>query len=201
MHMSDKNQSKKPCVFIDRDGVITLDVGYCNHPDRLELLPGAAEAIRRINDAGMLAIVTTNQAGVARGIFTEDVLKLIHERMYEMLAEGGARVDALYYAPFHKSAADPKYRDDPHQMRKPGLGMIRKACDEFPIDMKRAWMIGDKPADIEFAHNAGIPGIMVKTGYGLGEIEYKRHEWKVEPTVIVEDIRSAVDWILKQNKK
>ncbi|MEN6626776.1 MAG: HAD family hydrolase [Candidatus Sumerlaeia bacterium] len=188
----------KPCVFIDRDGVITVDVGYCNHPDRLELLPGAAEAIRRINQAGMLAIVMTNQSGVARGIFTEDVLALIHQRMHELLAEGGARVDALYYAPFHKTAADPRYRDDPDQMRKPGIGMIRKACSDFPIDMARAWMIGDKPGDIEFARNAGIPGVMVKTGYGLGEIQFKRDEWKVQPTVIVENIGEAVDWILKQ---
>ncbi len=185
------------CVFLDRDGVIMREVGYCDHSDRVELLAGAGAALARLNAAGLLAIVVTNQSGVARGMFDEAMLGPIHERLAELLAGEGGRIDAIYYAPQHRSSADPRYRDDPEQMRKPGVGMIRRAQADFAIDMTRAWVIGDKPADIELAANAGVPGILVRTGYGQGEIE-RRHLWKVEPAAIAADIGEAVDWILSR---
>jgi D-glycero-D-manno-heptose 1,7-bisphosphate phosphatase len=199
-HPLDPNRPR-PCVFVDRDGVITKDVGYCNHPDRLELLAGSAAALRRLNRYGILAIGVSNQSGVARKIFSEEVLELIHERMRELLALRNARLDALYYAPQHPRAKDPRYRDDPDQMRKPGIGMIRRACAEWPIDMERSYMVGDKPTDIEFGHNAGLTTIMVKTGYGLGEIQFNRHQWIKEPHMILDNLQDAVAWAIKDLRR
>ena len=207
--MSDPSQSEttvagaghcaaRACVFLDRDGTINKDAGYINHPDRLELIPEAAPAIRRLNQAGILAIVISNQAGVARGIFSEEVLWETHGRLARLLAEAGARLDAAYYAPYHPDAKEPRYRDDPDGLRKPGVGMARKAQGEWPIDMSRAFMVGDKPADIGFAHGIGIPGVLVKTGYGLGEVTYRRAQWTEQPDHIAEHLGEAVDWILSR---
>lgn len=193
--------SLRPCVFLDRDGAVTREAGYVNHPDRLELLPGAAGAIRRLNQAGVLAIIVTNQSGLARGYFSEEVLGAVHRRLGDLLARRGARLDAIYCAPQHPSAADPRWREDPEQMRKPGLGMIRRAQAEFPIDMTRAWVVGDKYNDIAFAHRAGLPGVLVKTGYGLGEYEFQRGGWPRPPEHVAEDLAAAVRWILAELKR
>jgi D-glycero-D-manno-heptose 1,7-bisphosphate phosphatase len=190
--------SLKPCVFLDRDGTINRESGYLNHPERLELLPGAAEAIRRLNVAGVQTVLVSNQAGLARGYFSEEVLRETFARLERLLAHSGAHLDRIYYAPFHPSSKDPRWRDDPDQMRKPGLGMIRKAQSELPIDMTRSWMVGDRYSDVVFAHRATLPCILVKTGYGLGEITYQREKWAEEPDHITEDLGEAVDWILKQ---
>ena len=187
--------SPKPCVFLDRDGTISEEMGYINHPDRIHLLPGAASAIRRLNEADILAIVVTNQSGVARGYFSIEVLEETMDRLCRLLAAEGARLDAIYHAPYHPSSADPRWRDDPDQMRKPGLGMLHKAQSEFSIDMQRAWVVGDSLRDVALAHRAGIPGILVKTGYGLGEYTYKREEWTDPPDRIAEALPDAVDWI------
>lgn len=186
----------RPCVFLDRDGTLTREAGYINHPDRLELLPGAAEALRRLNTAGVLAVLVTNQAGLARGYFTEEVLKATFDRLEALLAEHGAHLDAVYHAPYHPASTDPRWREDPDEMRKPGIGMIRLAQRELPIDMSRAYVIGDRIKDVEFAHNAGLPGLFVKTGYGLGEFTYQRAHWSTEPEGIFEDAVAAIDWVL-----
>lgn len=191
----------RPCVFLDRDGTINKEAGYINHPERFELLPGVAPAIRRLNEAGILTIVVTNQAGVARGYFTLDVLDATLARMKMLLAKRNAHLDAVYYAPYHASSADPRWREDPEQMRKPGLGMIRRAQREFAIDMARSYMVGDRHNDIVFAHKAGLTGIYVKTGYGLGEYTYQRHEWTEQPDHLAENLGGAVRWILADLKK
>jgi len=194
-------ETLRPCVFLDRDGTVTREAGYINHPDRIELLPGAAAAIKRLNKAGILAILTTNQAGLARGYFDEAVMKAVFDRLNELLAKQGARLDAIYCSPHHPSAKDERWRDDPDQMRKPGIGMIRQACREHPIDMARSYVVGDKHIDVIFASRAGIPGVMVMSGYGLGEYTYKRDTWTEQPAAIADDINGAVHWILKDMKE
>ena len=196
-----KTAAPRPCVFLDRDGTVTREAGYINHPDRLALEPGAGAAIRRLNRAGVLAVLVTNQAGLARGYFSEAVLLATLERLRQLLAARGARLDAIYYAPYHPSAADPHWRDDPGELRKPGLGMIRKARAALPIDMARAYVVGDRHSDVTFAHKAGLPGIFVKTGYGLGEYTYQRAAWAEQPDCIAEDLRGAVAWILGDLRK
>jgi len=185
----------RPCVFLDRDGTVSREAGYINHPERIELLPGSATAIRQLNESGVLAVLTTNQAGVGRGDFTEEILHRIHERLQEQLAMKRARLDAVYYAPTHPDSKIERYRKQDN-MRKPGTGMIEKACREFAVDLSRSYVVGDKSTDIEFARNAGVKGVFVLSGYGLGEYEHQRHEWKVEPDHVAEDLREAVSWIL-----
>jgi D-glycero-D-manno-heptose 1,7-bisphosphate phosphatase len=199
-----RNGARSPgraCVFLDRDGTVSRESGYVNHPDRIELLPGAAGAVKNLNKKGVLAILTTNQAGVGHGYFTEAVLRQIHRRLMELLAEKGAKLDAIYYAPTHPRASVEKYRSDNDEMRKPGIGMIKKACEKFRIDLSRSYVVGDKISDVEMAHRAGIKGVFVLSGYGLGEYRYKRKEWKVKPDHIAEDLKAAVEWILKDMQK
>jgi len=189
-------RSLKPCVFLDRDGTINREAGYINHPDRLELVDGAAEAICRLNNADYLAVVVSNQAGVARGYFTEEVLNQTTEHMLRLLRKQSAHLDGIYYALTHPSSNLEAYRDDPDQLRKPGPGMIRRAQAELPIDISRSWMIGDRHQDIVFAHKAGIPGLLVQTGYGLGEYVHQRDTWTEEPDKVLRHVGEAVDYIL-----
>jgi len=192
--------SPLPCVFLDRDGTVCKESGYINHPERMELLPGAAGAIRRLNQHGALVIVVTNQAGVARGYFTEEVLAKIHGRMEDLLAKCAAKLDAIYYAPNHRDAKIERYKFE-DDLRKPGIGMIHKACEKFPIELSRSYVVGDKNTDVEMAHRAGLKGVFVLTGYGLGEYEFQRDTWKTQPDHIAKDLREAVNWILKDLKK
>ncbi|MBI3735252.1 HAD family hydrolase [Candidatus Sumerlaeota bacterium] len=191
-----KAEALVPCVFLDRDGTVTKEAGYVNHPDRIELIPGSAKAVAELNKAGVLAVVTTNQAGVARGYFTEAVLKLIHKRMEDLLRKEGAKLDAIYYCPHHRDSKFAHYRND-NGNRKPGIGMIHQACRAFPIDLRHSYVIGDKISDIEMARRAGVKGIFVLSGYGLGEFTYQRKDWKCQPDHVAEDLRAAVKWILK----
>ena len=170
-------------VFLDRDGTVTEEVGYVNHPSRLALIPGAAEGIRALNQAGIPVILATNQAGVARGYFTEDLVKEVLTRLQELLAAQGARLDALYYCPHHPSVGPAPYRRD-CDCRKPKPGMLLKGAAEFSLDLSCCVVVGDKISDVEFAHGAGARGVMVLTGYGLGEYTYQRRAWKDQPDFI-----------------
>src|SRR5690554_6765538 len=129
-HSPNQPGDLKPAVFIDRDGTMTVEGGYINHPSRLELMPRTASAIKLCNDNDLLAIVATNQAGVARGYFTEDLIHVVHARLGEMLAEKGAKLDAIYYCPHHPREGKPPYRAE-CDCRKPGPGMIEQACREM----------------------------------------------------------------------
>lgn len=183
-------------MFLDRDGTVSKEGGYINHPERIDLIAGSGPAIRRLNERGVLTVLTTNQAGVGRGYLTEPVLKRIHSRLEEQLAERNAHLNRVYYCPSHPDASVARFRKrDPD--RKPGIGMIEKACRALPVDLSLSYTVGDKITDIEFAHNAGIQGVFVLSGYGLGEYEYQRKNWKVKPDHIAVDLKAAVAWILK----
>ncbi|MCS6884768.1 MAG: HAD family hydrolase [Acidobacteriota bacterium] len=182
-------------VFMDRDGTISEEVGYVNHPSRYKLFPTTAAAIKRINEAGLKAIIVTNQAGVARGYFSEELVLEIHQMLIRDLASVGARLDAIYYCPHHPTIGQPPYRVDCN-CRKPKPGMLERAAIEHDIDLARSFMIGDRISDIELIKHVGGRGIMVMTGYGLGEYEYQRHNWKVMPDKVVPDLPAAVDWII-----
>jgi D-glycero-D-manno-heptose 1,7-bisphosphate phosphatase len=185
----------KPALFIDRDGTISEEIGYVNHASRYRVYPYSAAAIRRLNEAGWLAILVTNQAGVARGYFTEDLIRQVHTVLTDELERGGARLDAIYYCPHHPSAGEPPYRAD-CDCRKPRPGLITRAAQEFDIDLSRSWMVGDRHSDIQLAHNAGLRGAFVLSGYGRGEWEYQRHKWKAQPDLIAEDLPEVVNKVL-----
>ena len=181
-------------VFIDRDGTISEEVGYVNHISRFRLFPYAAQAIQLLNQRGWLAIVITNQAGVARGYFDEDLVQEIHRRMNADLQSKGARLDQIYYCAHHPSSGEPPYRVW-CDCRKPQPGLINKAAEEFSINLAQSWMIGDRYSDIELARNAGVKSGFVLTGYGRGAWEHQHRNWEHQPDLIAENLLIAIQKI------
>ena len=187
--------TSRPAVFIDRDGTLTEEVGYVNHPSRLKLLPRSAEAIRRLNAAGVAAVVVTNQAGIARGYFSEDVLHEVHDALGSQLARAGARLDGLYTCVHHPGEGQPPYRAQ-CECRKPRPGLLLRAARELGLDLGRSTMIGDKASDLVPGRAVGTATVLVLTGYGLGEWEYRRERFESEPDHIASDLLDAVEWAL-----
>ena len=186
---------KRRAVFMDRDGTISEEVGYVNHPSRYRVFPYSAEAVRLLNEAGWLAILVTNQAGVARGYFTEDVITAVHGVLSQELEKQGARLDAIYYCAHHPTVGVAPYRFD-CDCRKPKPGLIERAVAEFQIDATQSWMIGDRYSDIELARNAHVRAGFVLSGYGRGEWEYQRPAWQHQPDMVAEDLLEAVKKIV-----
>jgi D-glycero-D-manno-heptose 1,7-bisphosphate phosphatase len=182
--------SLRPAVFIDRDGTITEEVGYLNHVSRFRMFPFVASALRRLNEAGYPVIVVTNQSGVARGYFPESLVHEVTQLMNKQLSEAGAKIDALYYCAHGTSENCP--------CRKPKTGLLEQAAREHAVDVKRSFVIGDRYLDIELARNAHARGILVRTGYGEGELAWHAAKWPAPPDFVAEDLAQAVDWILRQ---
>ena len=185
-------------VFIDRDGTISEEVGYVNHVSRYRVFPFAAEAVRALNEAGWLAVLVTNQAGVARGYFAEELIGRVHRVLAAELERGGARLDAVYYCPHHPSVGEPPYRLD-CDCRKPRPGLILRAAEELGLDLPRCWMVGDRQSDVELARNAGVRSAFVLTGYGRGELEHQGHAWKHRPDLVAENLLEAVRKIVENS--
>lgn len=190
----------RPAVFMDRDGTISEEVGYVNHLSRYRLLPDALEAVRLLNHAGFLAVVTTNQSGVARGYFSEALVGQVHDRLLAWAREAGARLDAIYYCPHHPHEGEPPFRAD-CDCRKPRPGMIRRAAREHDIDLSRSYVVGDTRADIEAGAAAGVPGILVLTGYGRGLVEHQGDRMRVAPIAVRENLLDAVRFILHRGSE
>lgn len=190
----------KRAVFLDRDGNVCEDVGYLGDPSMLRVYSYASEAIRRINESSMLAILVTNQSGVARGYFGEDAVLRVHDRLEDELARGGARLDGIYYCPHHPTIGQPSYRQS-CECRKPRPGMLVRASADHDIDLSQSFVVGDKYSDVRLAHEAGAHAVLVRTGYGRGEWEYDRATWPRQPEHVAETLEDAVDWILDQAGK
>lgn len=170
------------------------DVGYLSHLDEVRWYAYTVEAVRVLNRAGFLVCVTTNQAGIARGLYTEDVLRSIHTEMDAHLQRGGASIDAWLYCPHHPNGEVAAYRTA-CACRKPEPGMIRQACDRFDIDLARSFVVGDKALDVESAVRAGARGILVRTGYGEGT--FRSHDGHVPGAAhVAADLMAAVSWML-----
>jgi len=191
---------KKIAVFLDRDGTISEEVGYVNHIKRFKLLPRSSQAIKLLNKNKILAIIVTNQSGVARNYFTEDLVNEVHKKMKKLLKKDGAHLDAIYYCPHHPRVGSPEYRKD-CDCRKPKIGMLKRAESDFNIDLIKSYMIGDRIKDVIFGHKVGMKSILVLTGYGLGEYEHQRKKWTEQPEYIAKDLLDAVKWIIKDLKK
>ncbi|MBL8550343.1 MAG: HAD family hydrolase [Hyphomonadaceae bacterium] len=154
-------------VFFDRDGTLNVESGF--EFRNLAWMPGAIEAVRKVNDAGWLAIVITNQSGIGRGLYGEADMHAFHARMQAELAAAGARIDGFYFCPFHPEAAVERYRAADHPDRKPNPGMILRALSEFGIDPAGSLLIGDQDRDIVAAERAGVRGVLYRGG-DLSEI-------------------------------
>ena len=189
-----------PAVFLDRDGTITEEMGYINHLDRVQVYPWAAEAIRKLNRAERPVIVVTNQSGVARGVFTEDLLHQVHRKVAFELAAQKAKLDAIYYCPHHPNGPLEAYRVK-CQCRKPATGMVMDAARRFQIDLSSSYVVGDSYRDMQLGFNAGARTILVMTGYGRGEYEHQRHRWDRLPDRIAENLLEAVDIILGESAR
>lgn len=154
-------------VFLDRDGTINMEKEYLYRIDEFEFVPGAPEAIRRLNEAGFVVVVVTNQSGVGRGYYTEDDVETLHRFISRELERHGAHVDAWMYCP-HLPPGKGSY-SLACSCRKPLPGMLLEAAGRFNIDLKRSIMIGDKCVDMEAAVAAGCRPILVRSGYGAEE--------------------------------
>jgi D-glycero-D-manno-heptose 1,7-bisphosphate phosphatase len=183
--------SQKRAIFMDRDGTLSHEVGYVNHLSRFRLYPWAVEAVKLINRSGYLAVVATNQAGVARGYFPESLVSEVHASLVSTLERGGARLDAIYYCPHHPSSGEPPYRQD-CDCRKPRPGMLRRAEAELGIDLGGSWVVGDRPGDLELAWSVGARGALVKSGYGIGTLAHDAPRFKRQPDLVADHLLDAV---------
>jgi D-glycero-D-manno-heptose 1,7-bisphosphate phosphatase len=175
-------------IFLDRDGTLNFDHGWIASPSKIELLPGAAEAVRDINEAGFLAVLVTNQPVIARGECTEAEVAAIHHRLEFLLAESGARLDAIYYCPHHPDAGSRC------GCRKPAPGLLERAARDLNIDIARAWMIGDSERDLGAAAAFGIPAALVASNQQAFKADIKSAEALRAPSVL-----EAVRRILKKD--
>jgi len=147
-------------VFLDRDGTIVDDPGYLHKPEEVKLVPGAAEAIRRLNTAGYLVVVVTNQSGIARGLYTVADYRAVEKRLGDLLAAQGAHIDVSYFCPHHPQAPEPC------ACRKPRTKLFLDAQAALGIDFKNSWWVGDRLSDVQPARALGGKGILVATGQG-----------------------------------
>ena len=184
----------EPAIFIDRDGTINEDIGYVSHPDDLFIYPFAADAIRRLNQAGLKVIIITNQSGIARGFYSETTLEAIHHKLGRELAREKAKIDAVYYCPHHPRHGNQHYRKV-CDCRKPQTAMLERAAAEHEINLSQSYVIGDKASDINLATNAGAKGVLVMTGYGA-ETYANLERFPCYPTIIAKDLLEAVNLIL-----
>lgn len=169
-----------PCrrfVALDRDGTLITERHYLSDPDQVELLPGAAEGLRQLRTIGLGLVVITNQSAIGRGLFDEARLEQIHQRLRELLAAEGVQLDGIYFCP-HRP-------DEDCACRKPRTGLMELAARELGFDPAAAFVIGDKPCDIELGRNVGATTFLVRTGYGA------QHEGATPADYVVDGLEEA----------
>lgn len=191
-------------VFLDRDGTMNEEVNYLYRPEDLKLIPGVPQAVRQLNEAGFRVVVVTNQAGVARGYYGEEDVKLLHQYLNELLGTKGAHVDAFYYCPHHPEHGIGRYKQE-CSCRKPGIGMFEAADRDCLADRAKSFMVGDKLIDTEAGHRFGIRSILVGTGYGAGirrqEAERENPEETPGYDWYAEDLKAAADLICRLDRE
>ena len=180
--MEHSEVSRKPCVFLDRDGTIALEVPYCASVEEFRFLPRAADAVAMLNRHGFLVVVVTNQSGIARGLFNEKELQHVHDFMLRALADQGAKIDAVYHCPHHP--------DDHCACRKPAPGMLVRASRELAIALEDSYLIGDSMSDMEAAQSVGCTGVLV----GMATVVPA----DVPGVIQKSDVYEAAQWILNE---
>ena len=176
--------TKRPAIFLDRDGTLIEEANYLSRVQDLRLFPFSVKAVQQLKEAGFFIVVVTNQSGIGRGIYSEADLHAIHRAIQEQL--NGA-IDAFYFCPHLPG--------DSCDCRKPRLGMIEAAARDLDIDLERSWMIGDKAIDVETGKNVGVSTAFVLTGYG----QQHKALLNIQPDVIVEDLGAAAKAILERS--
>ena len=192
-----KRKLKRPAIFLDRDGTIIADAEYLSDPAQIKLFTKTPEALKLLRKAGFYLFVVSNQSGVARGYFSESMVRIVHQRLRQMLKAKGARIDAFFYCPHYPEGKVKAYRKV-CSCRKPGIGMIQQAMRKYPIDLKRSYVVGDKMDDLLLARKAKLAGgLLVRTGNG------RRSEKKLKVTplpksAVVSDVFGAAKWIVSK---
>lgn len=177
----------RPAVFVDRDGTIIAEKSYLADPAGVELVPGSADAMRRLREAGFAVVVVTNQSGIARGLYDEDDYHAVAQRLNRLLAEQGAAPDATYHCPHHPDVTGPC------DCRKPDIGMHLQAASELDLDLEGSFYVGDKVSDVAPAFTLGGQGILVRTGYGAEqEASVPKGTW------VLDDLAAAARQILEE---
>lgn len=157
----------RPALFLDRDGVINRDKGFVHRVEDFEWIDGAIDCVRRFNEMGWYVFIVTNQTGIARNLYTLDDMARVHDWLRQEMTRAGARIDEIYFCPFHEDGENPDFRrasDD----RKPSPGMLKRALADHNVDAASSFMIGDKASDLQAAEAAGLPGFLF-TGGNLDE--------------------------------
>jgi len=185
----------RPAVFLDRDGCVNVEDDHIRRVEQFRLYPDAIASIKRLNDAGFLVVVITNQSGVARGYMSEKLVREVHTLLLKWTAEGGARIDRIEYCPHHPEGAVEPYAVE-CDCRKPRPGMLLRAAEEMDIDFTRSYVVGDKISDIELGPATGAKSVIVRTGFGAREIGKIERGEAPRPGHIAGGIGDAVDWIL-----
>jgi D-glycero-D-manno-heptose 1,7-bisphosphate phosphatase len=185
----------RPAVFLDRDGVLIDEAVYLSEAQQVALIPGAAAAVRKLNDAGFAMVVVTNQSGVARGYFPESQVAVVHDHISQLLRdEAGARIDRFDHSPFHPDATVLEYKRD-SDCRKPKPGMLLRSAATLGLDLPRSWMVGDRRTDLEAGAAAGCRTILVQTGYGT-EQNLSAPDATLKLVAVVPTVVEAVGHIL-----
>jgi D,D-heptose 1,7-bisphosphate phosphatase len=190
---------KDKVVFIDRDGTLIKERDFISDIGQVELIPGAAKALRILRQLGIKTVVVSNQSGVARGLLTESQVRLVNNHILRLLRKEGAEPDAVYYCPHHPAYGGQKYRRNCN-CRKPATGMIKRAQKELSLSANSSYVIGDKLSDMELANKMKFKGILLKTGYGKQEIS-ATGDRLVKLDFVAANLLRAVEWIAKDLKQ
>lgn len=190
----------RAAVFLDRDGVLNVEAGYLYRLEDMNLLPGVARAVRRLNDLGLFCCLVSNQSGPARSYYPRSHVEALHDRLSGLLqAEAGAYLNACYFCP---DLSPPEGGivsafSAWTTWRKPNTGMLVAAAWEHDLDIQHSFMVGDKATDIDMAHNAGCRAILVQTGFGdrVLQGDYQHH---TRPDCVAANLGDAVEWIVGQ---
>jgi D-glycero-D-manno-heptose 1,7-bisphosphate phosphatase len=180
-------RGSRRAVFLDRDGTVSEEVGYMREPSRFALFAWTGRSIRRINEAGLAAVLVTNQSGVGRGYFDSARVDEVHHALEDEIAKQQARLDGIYYCPHHP--------EEGCECRKPGPGMLHRASRDLDIELTRSFMVGDRYTDILAGRSVGARTILVLSGAGKGQQEEHRNA-PVQPDHVVATLEDAVDLIL-----
>jgi len=182
-------------VFFDRDGTLNEEIGHVRNAEDFRVYPFAARAVRLVNEAGLRAVVVTNQSGIGRGLISESLVRRVNRQLTRQVAMGGGRLDAIYYCPHHPEASVERFRVV-CGCRKPAPGLLEAAAKEFGVDLARSFVIGDRFVDILAGRRVGARSILVLTGVGRQELQDEEASGLAQPDHVAENAYQAVRWVL-----
>ncbi|MBF2053075.1 MAG: HAD family hydrolase [Candidatus Sericytochromatia bacterium] len=185
----------RPAVFLDRDGTVNIEAGYIHELENLNLIPGAAEAIRALNQQHIPVVLVTNQSGPARGYYPESWVHQLHERLVNLLTAEGAHLDKIYYCPHLPDGSVAEY-SGPCECRKPEPGMLLAAARDLDLDLGKSFMIGDKATDVEVGQRVGAHTILLTSGYGQQVLD-GTYQHPVKPDYICDSLQEAWQNIMR----